>query len=72
MVRACGRAVLEILDVAGRRVRTCLDAVRDEGVHEIGFDGRADGGTPLPAGVYDARLRWNGAAEARRLVLLRR
>lgn len=53
---ATGRAVLTIHDAAGRRVRALLDAVLPAGAHGVAWRGDDDGGRPVAAGVYLARL----------------
>lgn len=66
------RVDLAIYDAAGRRVRTLLPAASvDAGLHTIPWDGRADDGARLAAGVYVARLTVDGAAYAQRVPLLR-
>ena len=66
-----GRVVLTVVDLAGRTVRTLIDEDRPSagpGVEE--WDGRADDGRLVPAGVYWARLRWPGGADRRRIIKL--
>lgn len=50
---------LEVYDVVGRLVRD-LSGVGVAGFQEIEFDGRAGDGRPLSAGVYFARLAFDG------------
>jgi hypothetical protein len=61
------RAALGIYDVTGRRVRTLMGGGEAAGFLEATWDGRDDGGHPLPSGVYLAR---SGSATAR-IVLAR-
>jgi hypothetical protein len=58
---------LTIHDVAGRRVRTLFEGERAAGRHEAIWDGRSDGGAPVPTGVYFCRCE---AGEYRRTVKL--
>ncbi len=51
-----GNVSLAIYGVDGRRVRTLLEGVRDAGEYQLAWDGRDDGGSPVAAGVYFARL----------------
>jgi hypothetical protein len=68
---APGPVRLDVYDVRGRLVRTLVDEVRPEGRHHVAWNGRATDGAALPNGVYFYRLRAAGAAESRKLVLLR-
>lgn len=67
---AAGRAALAIHDVAGRRVRMLLAGELPAGPGRIAWDRCDEGGRPVPAGVYFARLEHGGRAIARRLVAL--
>ncbi|HRX52498.1 MAG TPA: FlgD immunoglobulin-like domain containing protein [Candidatus Krumholzibacteria bacterium] len=67
-----GAADLDVFDLHGRRVRTLLrGAPLAAGRVELTWDGRDGDGRALPSGVYMARLRTDGAASSRRLVLAR-
>ena len=63
-----GHARLVVMDVAGRRVRTLLDAPLTAGPHEIAWDGRDAGGAQAAAGLYWAMLEAGGEKVSRRLV----
>ena len=63
---------LAIHDLAGRRVRTLVPGeTRGPGVQSESWDGRADDGTELPAGVYLVRLVTDDVVRSSRLVWLR-
>ncbi len=62
------RAVVR--DVAGRAVRTLLDAPLAAGEHPIPWDGRDDDGRVSPAGLYWLDLHAGGVAVTRRFVRL--
>jgi hypothetical protein len=69
------RVRLDIVDVAGRRVRRLLDGVASAGEQELTWDGRDDRGSLVPAGVYfvDAASRAAGGRHAvSKLVLIHR
>jgi len=66
-----GEADLAIFDAAGRRVASPLRAALSAGPHAVEWDGRADDGRPLAAGLYFARLVTAQGAISRRLVRLR-
>ncbi len=62
---------LDLFDVAGRRVRSLVDALITPGHHAVRFDGRDDRRLDLPAGVYYCRLTAGGRSANQRLVLIR-
>jgi hypothetical protein len=63
---------LTIHDAGGRLVRRLLsEAFTGPGVHTITWDGTSDGGRPAASGVYHYRLEAGGAAETKRMVLVR-
>ena len=65
------RATLAIYDVAGRRVRRLWERPAAAGVvHEVVWNGRDDGGQPLPSGVYIYRLSTSSFEQSRKLALL--
>ncbi|MFM8559954.1 MAG: FlgD immunoglobulin-like domain containing protein [bacterium] len=66
-----GDARIEVLDVAGRRVRTWTLGTIESGPHEIAWDGRDDAGMSVAAGLYRVRLRSGGESVSRSLVLVR-
>jgi hypothetical protein len=51
-----GDTRLEIFDAAGRRVALLVHSTLEPGNYSVTWDGRADGGDPLGAGLYFARL----------------
>lgn len=66
-----GDARIDVLDVAGRLVRTWAPGVLERGPHEIAWDGRDDAGTGVAAGLYRVRVRTGGESVSRSLVLVR-
>jgi hypothetical protein len=66
-----GRAQLEIIDLAGRRIATLIDTDLAAGDHETEWNGRDESGRDVATGTYLARLRVNETVEAERLVILR-
>lgn len=68
---APARARLAIFDVTGARARTLLDGPRGAGTHEVRWDGRDEGGRPVPAGVYFLRLEAGNEVRGQRLAVVR-
>ncbi len=64
-----GLARLEIYDLAGRRVRTLVEASLAAGRHTVVWAGDGDDGERLASGAYLARLSAPGAVEVRKLLL---
>ena len=44
-----------VYDLSGRRVRDLFDGDAGTGIYEFTWDGRADGGGLMPAGLYMLR-----------------
>jgi hypothetical protein len=65
-----GFAMLRMVDVSGRAVRTLVDGDVGAGTHEATWDGRDDRGRSLPAGMYWYELNANGTRLARSMVRL--
>jgi flagellar basal-body rod modification protein FlgD len=66
-----GHARLVVLDLAGRRVRTLADHGFAAGEQAVRWDGRADDGALVRAGMYFARLEADGGSRTTRIVRLR-
>ena len=62
---------LGIYDVAGRSIRTILDARASAGTHRAMWDGRDAAGTLAPGGVYFWRLETESRAESQKVLLVR-
>jgi hypothetical protein len=59
---------LEVLDVAGRRVRTLVAEGREAGLFRERWDGRDEGGRQVADGVYWLRLTHDGETLTRKAV----
>jgi len=59
-----------IFDVAGRRVRTLLQANMPAGEHVVSWDGRTDHSVRAAAGTYFARLEAGGEQVCEKIILL--
>jgi hypothetical protein len=62
---------VEIVDVAGRRVRVLCDEVRAAGRHGVVWDGRGEDGRKAASGVYLLRVMSGGMETSGRVVLAR-
>ena len=62
---------LRVYNVRGEAVRILARERTAAGYHVVGWDGRADAGGPVAAGVYFVRLRAGSFAASLRVVLLR-
>lgn len=66
-----GDASLEVLDVAGRRVREWSLRGLASGPHTITWDASDETGLPVPSGLYRVRVRADGESLSRSLVVVR-
>jgi hypothetical protein len=71
LVAEPGRVRLQIVDTAGRVVRTLVDRASVPGQYTEWWDGHDDDGRALPSGVYFSRVANDRESRAGRLVLLR-
>jgi hypothetical protein len=58
------RVEVTIYDIAGRKVRTLLNAIKTPGSHEVPFDGRG-----LASGIYFYQLKAGNKTFTKKLVL---
>jgi len=65
-----GRARLEVVDAAGRRIATLLDRSLEAGAHSTVWDGRDASGATARPGVYWILLDVNGERRSRRIVVV--
>ncbi len=65
-----GAVNLEIMDVAGRFVRSLASGPLSAGPHAYTWDGRDHAGRPVGAGTYFYRLRSGGKVISRKMVLI--
>jgi hypothetical protein len=68
---AAGNSDLAIFDTAGRRVAMLASGWMPSGQHSATWDGRADGGQSVAAGLYWARLSTGQGSVTQRLVRMR-
>ncbi len=70
-IPAAGRVTLEVYDVAGRLVRTLVDADQSAGPHSAVWDGRDGEGRSMATGVYFYRLQSEGLEVTHKMLLLK-
>lgn len=68
---APAEVTLSVHDLAGRRVRTLMHGVVAAGDHMAAWDGQTDEATPLPSGIYVARLAADGDIVTVKMTLAR-
>ena len=68
--RAGERGRVEVVDLAGRRVRNLGEGPGDGSALSLRWDGRDGDGAPARPGIYWVRVEAGGAIAARRLALL--
>ncbi len=66
-----GPVRLAVYDVAGRLIRTLIDAERAEGSHEAAWDGRDSTGRAVGSGSYFARIEAGAHSATVRMSLVR-
>ena len=62
---------LAVYNVAGQRVATLVQGLRQAGVYTVQWDGRDDGGRRLASGVYLYRLRTDSREQTQKLLMLK-
>ena len=70
-LRSASRAVLEVYDLTGQRVRELVDHYHEGGRYQIAWDGLDEAGKPLSSGVYLLRLQALGRVETRKMMLMK-
>ncbi|MCH7733001.1 MAG: T9SS type A sorting domain-containing protein, partial [Candidatus Marinimicrobia bacterium] len=68
---ASGRVVIHIYNILGRKVRTLVDDVQEEGFHKVQWDGKDNFGRNIASGIYLYRIRSGDFVYTRKLLLLR-
>jgi len=63
-------ASLAVYDVGGRRVRTLAHGALGAGAHRVEWDGRADDGARVGAGLFFLRLEAGGEAASTKVMML--
>ncbi len=66
-----GEVEVRVFNVTGRLVRTLSTGVMDGGRHEIGWDGRDDGGGVVASGLYFCQVVFEDAALTSKMLLLK-
>lgn len=63
--------VLEVFDVAGRRVATLVDEALSAGTYGVEWDGRDDAGRAVAGGLYLYRIRAGHLTETKAMMLMK-
>ena len=58
-------------NMAGKKVATLIEGMRQAGIYSVRWDGRDDGGVDLASGLYLYKLRAGSRQETRKMLLLR-
>lgn len=66
-----GEVILEIFDIAGKKMKTVLKQGMAVGEHKAFWDATDSRGEPVPAGVYFYRLKLNGKNQAKKMLLVK-
>ena len=67
-----GKVTIRIYDVAGRCVRTLVDAVKDPGVQQARWTGGLDSGGKAASSIYFYRITYpDGTTSAKKMAILR-
>jgi hypothetical protein len=70
-IASASHVLLRVYDVAGRPVRTLVDAVQPAADHSVDWDGRNEDGEEVPAGVYVYRIVAGSFTETQQMVLVK-
>ncbi|RKZ32943.1 hypothetical protein DRQ33_05005 [bacterium] len=62
---------LEVVDIAGKVVRTLIDDKLPQGTHSVIWDGKNNLGDDMPSGIYLYRLRTDSNSITRKMTLIR-
>jgi hypothetical protein len=65
------RVMLEVFDVAGKRIKTLVDRSMVAGRHSEMWDGTDNNGNPVPSGIYIYRLKTGDKTLSRKCALLK-
>lgn len=71
MLPRAGTTLLEIIDPAGRRIRTLVDGWQDTGRHQVRWNGRDEGGRAMASGAYFVRIVTEAGVDRRGISLIR-
>jgi hypothetical protein len=62
---------LEVFNIVGQKVTVLADGFYQAGRHDVIWDGRDSGGTPVASGIYYYRLKAGDHSETNRMTLLK-
>jgi len=62
---------LVVFDIRGQLVRTLVSGPREPGNHTVYWEGEDESGRKAPSGIYFYRMRVDGKAFTRKMVLIK-
>jgi hypothetical protein len=65
-----GRVLVEVFDVAGRRVVGLHDDNKPAGFHAVTWDGKNSSGSRVASGIYFYRVKYEDKAEIKKMIML--
>jgi hypothetical protein len=65
------KVTIRVYDVAGRRVKTLVDGVKQAGHHYITWDGKNDRGSRVATGIYFYQMKYSDKVLSKKIVLIR-
>ncbi|MEN8005917.1 MAG: T9SS type A sorting domain-containing protein [Candidatus Krumholzibacteriota bacterium] len=66
-----GHVRLSIVDIAGRRLATLVDGVKQAGVHQLVWHGQDDTGRQVASGMYFIRMESGGQVAIQKIAMLK-
>jgi uncharacterized repeat protein (TIGR01451 family) len=66
-----GAVDIDVFDVTGRHIARLVHEVRSAGTHQVGWNGRTDDNSPVPAGVYFYRVRFDDETLLRKMMIMK-
>ncbi len=66
-----GQVSLKVYSTTGRLVRTLIDGILSEGIHQFRWDGTDEGARRVASGVYLYRLETPGEVLSRKLIMVK-
>lgn len=65
------RTIIDIFDVQGRKVKTCLNSLLESGHHSVVWHGKDAYGNQVASGMYFYQIRYGSHIVTRKMLLMR-